>query len=142
LTISVGTDGVMQMVWDPIYADDLMGYSVLEAGRRCRREFTRISIPFKSGKEVKKLPMTTKARYLFRDARSPYGIRVVCEYEDGSSKPSANGRIRLARQRGRRAFAQCDTWGAEGRGRRADGHVRCAAPAKEPPRQRQARVRR
>jgi hypothetical protein len=99
LTISVGTDGVMQMVWDPMEADDLMGYSIWKRVEGSATEYTHLMVPVKQGKEVKKLPMTAKARYLFKDAP---GARmeyiVIAEYESGRSQPSSSVRTRLARK--------------------------------------------
>jgi len=64
----------MQMVWDPIYADDLRGYPVWKRAEGAGGEFTRISIPF-SRQEVKKLPMTPRPANLFASGPGPYGIR-------------------------------------------------------------------
>src|SRR5689334_16099729 len=83
VTLRAGSNGVMQLLWEPIYRDDLMGYSVWKRPEG-KGEYTRVSVPVKRGKEVVKLPLTTKASFLFKDKPGVLSeLRVAAEFEDG-----------------------------------------------------------
>jgi hypothetical protein len=80
--------GRWQLVWDPIDRDDLMGYSVW-LRRPGEKEFTRLKIPVKVGKEIKQLPLTSRANIILAlGSRRDLEFTVVAEYEDGSSPRS------------------------------------------------------
>jgi hypothetical protein len=89
LTIQAKEGGRFQLLWDPIYRDDLSGYSVW-LRRPGEREFTRLSIPVKVGKEIRKLPVTGEARLILAlgATKRDVEVTVVAEYEDGSSERS------------------------------------------------------
>jgi len=86
LTLLAQGGGRYLMLWDPIYRDDLLGYSVW-LRKPGDAEFMRLSVPVKVGKEVKKQPMTPDAKVVLAlgHDRSDLELTVVAEYEDGSS---------------------------------------------------------
>lgn len=86
LTLVAQGGGRYVMVWDPIYRDDLLGYSVW-LRKPGEREFTRLSIPVRVGKEIKKEPLTSEAKVVlaFGRERKDLEMTVVASYEDGDS---------------------------------------------------------
>jgi hypothetical protein len=89
VTLVAQGGGRYLLLWDPIYRDDLQGYSVW-LRKPGDREFVRLSIPVKVGKEVKKEPMTSDSKIVLsmgRD-RDDLEMTVVAEYEDGVSPKS------------------------------------------------------
>jgi hypothetical protein len=87
LTLSVDAAESGTLTWDPINRDDLMGYSVWM--RQDKGEFTRLNIPTLVGKELKKLPMTTKSFLALKGiGKRSVELTVVAEYESGRSEPS------------------------------------------------------
>lgn len=91
VTLLAKDQGRFQLAWDPIYRDDLMGYSIW-LRRPGEREFTRLSVPVRVGKEVHKLPMTSDASLVLAlgKARRDIEVAVVAEYQDGISPRSAS----------------------------------------------------
>lgn len=91
VTLVAKDAGRFQLVWDPIYRDDLMGYSIW-LRRPGEAEFTRLSVPVKVGKELRKLPMTSDASLVLALGKSKRDIEVtvVAEYQDGVSPRSAS----------------------------------------------------
>jgi hypothetical protein len=86
LTLQAQGGGRYLLLWDPIYRDDLQGYSVW-LRKPGDKEFVRLSIPVKVGKEIKKEPMTSDSKLVLsmgRD-RDDLEMTVVAEYEDGVS---------------------------------------------------------
>lgn len=91
LTLTEKDAGRFQLAWDPIYRDDLMGYSVW-LRKPGEREFTRLSVPVRVGKEVHKLPMTSDASLVLAlgKTRRDIEVAVVAEYQDGVAPRSAS----------------------------------------------------
>ena len=86
LTLVAQGSGRYLLLWNPIYRDDLQGYSVW-LRKPGDGEFTRLSVPVKVGKEVKKEPITSDSKVVLsmgRD-RDDLEMTVVAEYEDGVS---------------------------------------------------------
>jgi hypothetical protein len=110
LTLEAQGNGRYLLLWDPIYREDLQGYSVW-LRKPGDKEFVRLSIPVKVGKEIKKEPMTSDSKLVLsmgRD-RDDLEITVVAEYEDGVSV-----RAPVARSgRARRMAAPTEAAGAE-----------------------------
>ncbi|HXC64192.1 MAG TPA: hypothetical protein VNZ67_07525, partial [bacterium] len=99
VTLLAQGGGRYLLLWDPIYRDDLQGYSVW-LRKPGDKEFVRLSIPVKVGKEVKKEPMTSDSKIVLsmgRD-RDDLEMTVVAEYEDGVSPKSRVARSALAMQ--------------------------------------------
>ena len=87
LTLQAQGAGRYLLAWDPIYRDDLMGYSVW-LRRGGEKEFTRLSVPVKVGKEIKKVPVTSEAKLILSlgAERRDLELTVVSEYESGRSE--------------------------------------------------------
>jgi hypothetical protein len=97
VTLSVDAMETGILVWDPIHRDDLMGYSVWM--RQDKGDFTRLKIPTLVGKEMKKLPMTTKGSLTLKGiGKRTVEIKVTAEYESGRSEPSATVFSKKARR--------------------------------------------
>jgi hypothetical protein len=99
LTLEAQGDGRYLLLWDPIYRDDLQGYSVW-LRKPGDEEFVRLSIPVKVGKEVKKEPLTSDSKLVLsmgRD-RDDLEMTVVAEYEDGVSLKAPSARSAWARR--------------------------------------------
>ncbi len=98
LTIRAGSNGVLLLLWDPMQRDDLMGYSIWKRPEG-KGEYTRVSVPVKRGQEVVKLPLTTKASFLFKDKPGVLSeLRVAAEFEDGRGPASATVSTRRAKR--------------------------------------------
>lgn len=97
LTLQARDAGRYQLLWDPIYRDDLLGYSVW-LRRPGEKEFTRLSVPVKVGKEVRKMPVTSEARLVLAlgASRKDVEVSVLAEYEDGVSERAPSAFTRLA----------------------------------------------
>ena len=97
ITLSVDAGQAGLLTWEPIDRDDLMGYSVWM--RQGSGDFTRLNIPTMVGKEMKKLPMTTKASLTLKGiGKRDLELEVVAEYEGGRSKPGPSVFSRKARR--------------------------------------------
>jgi hypothetical protein len=89
LTLEARSAGRYLLLWDPIDSDALMGYSVW-LRRSGEKEFVRLSVPVKVGKEVQKQPMVSEAKLELKlgEGRKDLEFSVVAEYEDGPSARS------------------------------------------------------
>lgn len=99
LTLQAREGGRYQLLWDPIDRDDLLGYSVW-LRKPGEREFTRLNVPVKVGKEVRKMPLTGEARLVLAlgAARRDVEVTVLAEYESGASERAPSAFTRLAQQ--------------------------------------------
>ena len=91
VTLQAKAGGRYLLYWDPIDSDGLMGYSVW-LRRKGEKEFVRLSVPVKVGKEIQKQPMVSEAKLELKlgEARKDLEFAVVAEYEDGPSARSAS----------------------------------------------------
>lgn len=86
VTLQAKAGGRYLLYWDPIEADSLMGYSVW-LRRKGEKEFVRLSVPVKVGKEVQKQSMVSEAKLELKlgESRKDLEFAVVAEYEEGPS---------------------------------------------------------
>jgi hypothetical protein len=92
LTLQAKAAGRYLLVWEPLEKDQaLMGYSIW-LRRRGEKEFIRLSVPVKVGKEIQKQPMISDAKVELKlgEGRTDLEFSVVAEYEDGPSARSAS----------------------------------------------------
>ncbi len=91
VTLQAKAGGRYLLYWEPIDADNLMGYSIW-LRRQGEKEFVRLSVPVKVGKEVQKQPMVSEAKLELKlgEGRKDLEFAVVAEYEDGPSGRSAS----------------------------------------------------
>lgn len=91
LTLQAKVGGRYLLLWDPIEADSLMGYSVW-LRRKGEKEFVRLSVPVKVGKEIQKQSMVNDAKLELKlgEGRKDLEFSVVAEYEEGPSERSAS----------------------------------------------------
>lgn len=91
VTLQAKAGGRYLLYWDPIEADSLMGYSVW-LRRKGEKEFVRLSVPVKVGKEIQKQSMVNEAKLELKlgEGRKDLEFAVVAEYEDGQSARSAS----------------------------------------------------
>jgi hypothetical protein len=86
VTLQAKPGGRYLLYWDPIDADNLMGYSVW-LRHQGEKEFVRLSVPVKVGKEIQKQPMVSASKLELKlgEGRKDLEFAVVAEYEDGPS---------------------------------------------------------
>jgi hypothetical protein len=91
LTLQAKTGGRYLLLWDPVDSDSLMGYSVW-LRRKGEKEFVRLTVPVKVGKEIQKQPMVSEAKLELKlgEVHKDLEFSVVAEYEDGPSVRSAS----------------------------------------------------
>jgi hypothetical protein len=89
VTLQAKAGGRYLLTWDPIREETLMGYSVWMR-KKGEKEFTRLSVPVRVGKEIQKQPMTAEAKLELKlgEGRKDLEFSVLAEYEDGPSERS------------------------------------------------------